>query len=96
MDSYQAGLQIDPENAACKQGYAKVVQQINSQSGPDQERAAKALQDPEIQQIMSDPTIRNVLNDMQDNPKYGMEAMKDPNIAAKIQRLIAAGVLSVK
>jgi len=100
LDSYRAGLQIEPENPTCKQGYQKVMMEINMQAsggaGPDKERAARAMQDPEIQQILSDPTIKQVLNDFQENPKYAQQAMRDPGIASKIERLIQAGVLSVK
>lgn len=98
MDSYRAGLQIEPDNSLCKQGMIKVNQAIaaaNSQV-PDAERAAHAMADPEIQRILSDPTIRQVLNDFQDNPKFANQAMSDPDIRSKIERLIAAGILQTK
>lgn len=100
MESYQAGLVLEPDNSLCKQGLAKTmakIQEANSQGGVDQERTAHALADPEIQQILRDPTIRQVLNDFQDNPKFAQEAMmKDADIRKKIEKLIAAGVLQVK
>jgi len=97
-DSYRAGLQIEPENALCKQGLNTVsrkIQEANAQ-GPDQERAAHAMADPEIQAILNDPTIRQVLQDFQENPKFAQQAMGDPGIRSKIERLVAAGVLQVK
>lgn len=96
MDSYRAGLQIEPNNALCTQGLQKVMQKINEQQGPDAERSAHAMADPEIQAILSDPTIRQVLTDFQENPKFAQQAMGDPGIRSKIERLIAAGVLQVK
>jgi len=54
---------------------------------------AHAMADPEIQMIMQDPSIQQVLRDMQENPASGQAALKDPHIMAKIQKLIAAGVL---
>lgn len=53
------------------------------------------MADPEIQMIMRDPSVMQVLRDMQENPAYGQAALKDPIIAAKIQKLITAGVLKV-
>jgi stress-induced-phosphoprotein 1 len=53
------------------------------------------MADPEIQQIMQDPRIRQVLQDMQENPAAGQAALRDPDIAARINKLIAAGVLKV-
>merc|ERR1712188_94051 len=97
MDSYKAGLALEPDNAACKQGLQKVTMKVNSASSEDQaERQAHAMADPEIQQILQDPAIRQVLTDLQENPAYGQQAMADPVIRGKIEKLIASGVLQVK
>lgn len=40
-----------------------------------------------------DPIIRQVLTDLQENPSAGRQALADPGVAAKIEKLIAAGVL---
>lgn len=99
LDSYRAGLQIEPENSLCKQGYAKTMAKIQEESmsgNMDKERAAHGMADPEIQQILMDPTIRQVLTDFQENPKFAQQAMNDPDIRKKIEKLIAAGVLQVK
>jgi len=37
-------------------------------SGNDEERLRHAMADPEIQRIMRDPTIVQVLKDLQENP----------------------------
>lgn len=96
MDSYNAGLVLEPDNTLCKQGLQKTLSKIN-EGGENKERAAHAMADPEIQSILSDPTIRQVLNDFQDNPKFAQAAMmNDKDIRAKIEKLIAAGVLQVK
>lgn len=51
------------------------------------------MADPEIQAIMRDPVIQQILRDMQENPVAGQAALRDPSNMAKIQKLIAAGVL---
>ena len=98
MDSYRAGLQIEPDNQLCKAGMRSVTEKINAGNDGkvDQERAAHAMADPEIQAILQDPVIRTVLTDMQENPKYAQTAMADPSVRAKIEKLIASGVLAVK
>ena len=55
-----------------------------------------AMADPEIQMILQDPMIRQVLQDMQENPASGQRAMADPVVRAKIEKLIASGILQVK
>lgn len=69
---------------------------MTSNDVPDEERTRHAMADPEIQRILSDPQINIVLKQMQENPKYAMEAMKDPQISSAIQKLAAAGILKVK
>lgn len=100
MDSYKAGLQLEPDNSLCKQGLQKTmmkIQALNMSGEEDKERSAHAMADPEIQAILTDPTIRQVLTDFQQNPKFAQEAMmNDASIRAKIEKLIAAGVLQVK
>jgi stress-induced-phosphoprotein 1 len=55
------------------------------------------MADPEIQAILMDPTIRQVLTDMQENPAFAQRALSgDASIRAKVEKLIAAGVLQVK
>lgn len=98
LDSYRAGLQIEPENPLCKQGLVKVQQKIAEENAGqmDSERAKHAMADPEIQNILMDPTIRQVLTDFQENPKFAAQAMQDADIRRKIEKLIAAGVLQAK
>lgn len=99
MDSYKAGLQIDPENSLCKEGMRTVMTKINSGMGAsaedDAERRQHAMADPEIQGILASAEIQQLLKDMEQNPKYAQKALQDPGIAAKVQRLVAAGILKV-
>lgn len=97
LDSYRAGLQIEPENALCKQGLQKTIAQINTSNGADdKERAAHAMADPEIQFILQDPMVRQTLQDIQENPQSAQRALADPVMRAKIDKLIASGILQVR
>merc|ERR1719464_176363 len=97
QDAWKVAMEIEPNNAEVQAGFMKTQQTIQSSmhasGGNDQERMAHAMADPEIQMIMQDPSIQQVLRDMQENPAAGQAALKDPHIMAKIQKLIAAGVL---
>lgn len=42
---------------------------------------------------MRDPVVSKVLEDMQQDPQAANRAMQDSSIAAKLERLIVAGVL---
>lgn len=102
MESYQKGLAIEPNNRLCTEGMQKTVLEINkgsSQMSDDEqrERAAHGMADPEIQAILTDPVVRQVIQDLGTNDpvaqRAGQKAMQDPVMSAKIQKLIAAGVL---
>jgi len=98
MDSYRKGLAIDPNSAVCKEGLRKVTAMVNMGSAnmteaERKERADHAMADPEIQNILQDPIIRQILQDFNDNPNAANEAMRDVTIRAKIEKLIASGIV---
>lgn len=55
----------------------------------------KAMSNPEVQQILADPVMQSILQQMQDDPKAAQDHMKNPAIAAKIRTLINSGILKV-
>lgn len=101
LDSYKTGLALEPDNKLCKDGLAKTTSQIqmsqyNETDEQKAERQQHAMADPEIQMILQDPMVRQVLQDAQENPAGLQRAMADVNMRAKIDKLVAAGVLSFK
>jgi stress-induced-phosphoprotein 1 len=98
MDSYKKGLEIDPQNATCKAGLQKVTQEITygrSQMTDEEkkEQQAHAMADPDIQAILQDPVVQQTLRDFGENPAAAQQAMANPGMREKIQKLIAAGVV---
>ncbi|KAF7817830.1 hsp70-Hsp90 organizing protein 3-like [Senna tora] len=102
LETYQEGLKHDPKNQELLDGIKKCVEQINKASRGDlspeelKERQAKAMQDPEIQNILQDPVMRQVLVDLQENPKAAQEHTKNPMVMNKIQKLVSAGIIQIR
>lgn len=93
---YEQGLKIDPNHRELRDGLMKTQIKINQQQGSgqvDEAQVQQAMRDPEIQAILSDPAINNILRQMEQDPSFAAQAMQKPEIASKIQKLIAAGVL---
>lgn len=63
LEAFETGLKKDPNDQFCKQGIDKTQAAIySSNSNEDQqERARKAMADPEIQAILQTPEVRNAL-----------------------------------
>ncbi|XP_010933724.1 hsp70-Hsp90 organizing protein 1 [Elaeis guineensis] len=102
LETYQEGLKHDPNNQELMDGVRRCIEQINKTNrgeiSPEElkERQAKAMQDPEIQNILSDPIMRQVLIDFQENPKAAQEHLKNPHVMHKIQKLVSAGIVQMR
>lgn len=95
LEEYQKILKVEPNNQTAKTGLMEIQMKIANQMGgqQDNERAQRAMQDPEIQRIINDPMVRLALQRMQENPKLAQQYISDPELGPKIQKLIAAGIL---
>ncbi|KAL5817651.1 hypothetical protein ACOSQ3_026029 [Xanthoceras sorbifolium] len=102
VETYQEGLKHDPQNQELIDGVRRCVEQISKAGRGElsaeelKERQAKGMQDPEIQNILSDPVMRQVLVDFQENPKSAQDHMKNPMVMNKIQKLINAGIVQIR
>ncbi|KAF6133908.1 hypothetical protein GIB67_040672 [Kingdonia uniflora] len=102
LETYQEGLKHDPNNQDLLDGVRRCVGQINRTNrgdmSPDElkERQARAMQDPEIQNILTDPVMRQVLQDLQESPSSAQDHLKNPQVMNKIQKLVSAGIVQLK
>ncbi|PSS09762.1 Hsp70-Hsp90 organizing protein [Actinidia chinensis var. chinensis] len=102
METYQEGLKHERQNQELLDGVRRCVEQVNKANRGDltpeelKERQAKGMQDPEIQNILTDPVMRQVLIDFQENPKAAQEHTKNPLVMSKIQKLVSAGIVQIK
>ncbi|GFY84559.1 pleckstrin homology (PH) and lipid-binding START domains-containing protein [Actinidia rufa] len=85
----QQGLKHESRNQELLDGARRCVEQINKASCGDlspkelKEREVKAIQDPEIQSILTDPVMSQVLIDFDENPKAALEHAKNPVVMNK-------------
>lgn len=61
-----------------------------------EERRNRAMADPEIQQILTDPVIAQVLKDFESDPRGAQQHLKNPEIMTKLNKLITAGIIKVQ
>ena len=89
---YEKALEIDPNCGEAIEGYRNCS--IQSHSDPEETRK-RAMNDPEVQQILNDPAMRMILEQMQNDPSAIQEHLKVPAIAEKFMKLREAGLISV-
>jgi len=90
--SYQKALEIDPQHAEALEGYRACTMSVHSNP---EEVWKKAMSDPEVQQILKDPAMRIILEQMQSDPKAVQEHLKNPEVASKIQKLLESGIIQI-
>ncbi|XP_052755021.1 stress-induced-phosphoprotein 1 [Galleria mellonella] len=92
LSAYQKALELDPSNAEALDGYRACSTQLNS--NPEEVRK-RAMADPEVQSILRDPAMRCILEQMQQDPQALQDHLKNPDIAAKIQKLLESGLIAI-
>lgn len=90
--AFQKALELDPNNAEALEGYRACA--LNLQRNP-QEVLKNAMGDPEVQQILKDPAMRLILEQMQNDPNAVKEHLQNPAIADKIMKLMESGVIQI-
>lgn len=66
MASFQKALELNPNNRDATEGLRRCY---GSEASDDpEERRKTAMNNPEIQRIVSDPAMQIILRQMQDNP----------------------------
>ncbi|CAF2777422.1 unnamed protein product [Rotaria sp. Silwood2] len=93
MATFGKALEIDPNCQEAIDGYRQCS--LRSTDDPEEVRK-RAANDPEIQQILSDPGMRLILEQMQNEPQALRDHLRNPAIAQKIQKLIDAGIIGIR
>jgi stress-induced-phosphoprotein 1 len=91
--AFQKALELDQNCQEAIDGYRKCT--MASMSNPEETRK-RAMADPEVQQILGDPAMRLILEQMQSEPRAVQEHLKNPEIARKIEKLMEAGLIGIR
>jgi len=93
QDAYQNAVDLDANNNEALQGIRECVM---ADKGDEEEIKKQAMADPEIQQILKDPSMRMILEQMQNDPKALGDHLQNPDVAAKIKKLMQSGIISIR
>lgn len=102
LKTYNEGLKYDNTSEELKDGVKRCLDMINKGNRGElseeemQQRQQNAMKDPEIQAILSDPMMRQVLQDFSTDPKAAQAHARNPEIMEKLNKLVAAGVVQMR
>jgi stress-induced-phosphoprotein 1 len=91
-----SAVDTDGKNAReIEQQTQKALQaQFSAREGETEQQAQERIQrDPDIMAILQDPIMQSILQQAKSDPAALQDHMRNPGIALKIQKLIAAGVI---
>lgn len=90
-EAFQAALEIDENNAEALDGYRKAL----GSTDPEEMRK-RAMNNPEIQEILHDPAMQMILQQGQADPKALREHLQNPEVAKKFSKLMEAGIIQLR
>lgn len=92
--AFRKALEIDANCQEASEGMRKCAQQGSNLNS--EEKRQQAMENPEIQDILKDPAMRMILEQMQENPQAAAEHLKNPAIRDKIETLVDSGILQIR
>jgi len=92
--AFEEALKLDSSNQEALDGLRQAL--VSGQSKNPEEVRKKAMEDPEIRQILSDPAMTMILEQMSQDPKAVREHLKNPEIMKKIEKLMDAGIVGMR
>ncbi|CAJ0584702.1 unnamed protein product, partial [Mesorhabditis spiculigera] len=96
QDVYHQALSIDPSNAEAKQGIRQCLENEPASAGSSDGVRERAMKDPEVMEILQDPGMRLILEQMSQDPGAIREHLANPEVAKKIMKLRSAGVVQMR
>jgi len=95
LEVYEEGVKLDPQNKELNDGLSRTISAIKQETSglSDKERIERASKDPVVQEILSDPVMIQILEQMKQTPGSIKDHLKNPLVAKKIQTLVDAGIL---
>ncbi|VDN51155.1 unnamed protein product [Dracunculus medinensis] len=91
--AFEAALALDSTNVEAREGLTNA---IRNDDEPIEQARKRALQDPEVQEILRDPGMRLLLEQMSNDPGAVKEHLRNRDILQKLLKLQEAGIIQMR
>lgn len=98
LEIYEKCLEMEPTNQEVLDGIKDVIAAMNNIQNSDtvdEEQRLRAMQDPEIQNILQDPHMQQVMQQLQADPVAAQGYLKDPLVRQNLGKLSQAGIIKM-
>ncbi|KAL5508107.1 STI1 [Sanghuangporus vaninii] len=101
IDAIQEAAEHDEDGShtmEIQQQLMKCNQALSAQRSneSEEETLQRAMRDPEVAKIMTDPVMQTILQQAQSDPKALQDHMKNPGVRDKIMKLVSAGIIRTR
>lgn len=96
MDSYQRAMDLDPNAKEAIKAYYRCLNTDYYRRNTSESVHDRVMGDAEVQQIMSDPKIKNFIDTVGSDPNRARHLMGDPEAAGKLRKLYDLGLVTVQ
>lgn len=90
-EAFKTALDLDESNEDALDGYKKAVGSVDPE-----EMRKRAMNDPEVQEILHDPAMQMILQQGQAEPKALREHLENPEVAKKFKKLMERGIIQLR
>jgi len=93
--SYLQALKLKTTSLEAQEGITRCTTRSYAEMNTPEKVRERVLQDPDVREIMMDPAMRIILEQMEKDPELLKNHLQEPRISRNIQKLVDVGIITL-